>query len=232
MAFQQFKFDKIATQSRGIFNIYIYETEDTLIDVLATDYFLPCRFHNESDWAGSIIKCKCSDGMFELEIVNGIAIVSANQDLTGWAQYQDTQYTVGAQFSVLAGTDTILPNNAGLVIESQLPSDITSFYSAGKITGRNGDGISITVDMIVTPSSGVATYVEVWFDIGSPVGELYRRILTFPKGAGVELPINFTVIGYTLETWEANGALVYIKSNGPITVYNQRYVITRTHKAR
>lgn len=229
--FNQFKFDKIASQSRGIFNIYIYETDGSLIQVTQSNYFSACRFNNDTDWAGSIIKLKCADGVFELQVVNGTAIVSSSQDLTGWAQYQDTQYTVGAQFSIPANTDTILPNNAGGIIESQLPSDIDSFYSGGKIRGRNGDGIGITVDMTVTPSSGAATYVEIWFDIGAPVGELYRRILTFPKGSGVELPINFTVIGYTLGTWEANGATTYIRSNGPITVYNQRYVITRTHKA-
>ena len=155
-----------------------------------------------------------------------------NYDQTGWADYQDTQYSDGSPFSVSANTDTVLPNNAGNVVDSQKPSDVTTFYDGSVITGRNGDGIAITVDLVATPTSASATNVEIWFDIGGSVGELYRRILTFPKGSGVARAINFSVAGYTLNTWEANGATVYIRSNGPVNVYGMRYVITRTHKAQ
>lgn len=151
---------------------------------------------------------------------------------SGWGQYQDTQYTQGSPFSLTADTDTILPNNAGSVIESQLPTDVAELYDGSVITGRNGDGILITVDMNATPTSVAATALEVWIDIGAPVGELYRRILTFPKGNGVERAINFSVSGYTLGTWEANGGTVYVRSNGPVDIHAIRYVITRTHKAR
>ena len=154
----------------------------------------------------------------------------ANTFFTGWAQYADTQYTDIAPFSILADTDTVLPNNAGNVIESQLPADVSTFYSAGKITGRNGDGLGITIDFTATPTAGSATFIEVWIDIGGAVGQLYRRIISFPKGTGVERPVNFTVIGYTLGTWEANGGTVYVRSNGPVDIYGQRYVLTRTHK--
>lgn len=156
------------------------------------------------------------------------AIVSL--DDTGWAQYQDTQYTSGSPLSISADTDTVLPNNAGNVIETQKPRDVTSFYDGTYITGRAGDGLTITVDFLATPTSASTTYLEVWFDIGGAVGELYRRIISFPKGNGVLRPVNFTVSGYTLDTWEANGATTYIRANGPLEVYNIRYVVTRTHR--
>lgn len=151
--------------------------------------------------------------------------------VTGWAQYADTQYTLAAPFSISADTDTILPNNGLAVIDSQKPSDVTTFYADGKILGRSGDGIMITVDCNAVPSSASSTYVEIWFDIGGSVGELYRRIVTFPKGNGVLRPINFTVAGYTLGTWEANGAITHVRSDGPVDISDIRYVITRTHKA-
>lgn len=155
----------------------------------------------------------------------------ASLDDTGWAQYADTQYTCsGTPFSIIADTDTVLPNNAGQVLASERPVDIPSFYNGSVITGRTGDGVLITVDLTATPTSAAATYVELWFDIGAPVGELYRRIATFPKGNGAPRPVNFTVSGYTLGTWETNGATVYVRSNGPINVCNTRYVITRTHR--
>lgn len=161
-----------------------------------------------------------------------LANTALQPDVTGWANYQDTQYTSGAPFSVLANTDTILPNNAGSVIDSQKPADVATFYDGSVITGRNGDGVLITVDMIATPTSAGTSTLETWFDIGGGVGELYRRIVTFPKGNGVARPINFSVSGYTLNTWEANGATTYVRANGTITIHDIRYLITRTHKAR
>ena len=154
----------------------------------------------------------------------------ASLDDTGWAQYADTQYTSGAPFSITADTDTVLPNNAAQVLESEKPSDVTTFYDGSVITGRNGDGITITVDLTATPTSAAATFIELWFDIGAPVGELYRRIVTFPKGNGVARPVNFTVTGYTLGTWELNGATAYVRANGPVDIHAIRYVITRTHR--
>lgn len=156
------------------------------------------------------------------------AIVSL--DDTGWGQYADTQYTSGSPLSILADTDTVLANNKGSVIETYKPRDVTTFYDGAVINGKEGDGILITVDFQALPTNANATYIEVWFDIGGSVGELYRRIISFPKGAGVVRPVNFTVGGYTLNTWEANGATVFCRANGPVDIYGIRYVIQRTHR--
>jgi len=157
--------------------------------------------------------------------------ITRTNDNTGWGQYQDTLYTDIAPFSILADTDTVLPNNAGGIIDSQKPSDVTTFYDGTVITGRAGDGLGITIDFTATPTAGSATFIEVWIDIGGAVGQLYKRIISFPKGTGIERPVNFTVIGYTLGTWETNGGTVYVRSDGPVDIYGQRYVLTRTHKA-
>jgi len=149
----------------------------------------------------------------------------------GWAQYADTQYTSGSPFSVAANTDTILPNNAGNNIETQKPLDVDTFYDGTVITGRNGDGIAITVDLLAIPTNANTSFVEIWFDIGSGQ-DLYKRIITFPKGNGVVRPINFSVSGYTLNTWEANGATVKVRADNTVDLYDIRYVITRTSKAK
>lgn len=162
---------------------------------------------------------------------NGSAAATVST-ITGWGAYNDTQYTSGSPLSIIADTDTLFPNNAGAVIESQKPSDVTTFYDGSVITGRSGDGALITIDLIATPTSVATTALEIWFDIGGAVGELYRRIVTFPKGNGIPRPINFTTSVYTLDTWEINGATVYVRANGPVDLYNIRYVITRTHKSR
>jgi hypothetical protein len=164
-----------------------------------------------------------------------VALFNSNFDelygAFGWAQYADTQYTVGSPLSVAADTDTVLPNNALNNIDSQKPTDVDTFYDGTIITGRSGDGIAITVDMLAKPTNTNTSYIEIWFDIGSGQ-DLYKRIITFPKGNGVERPINFSVSGYTLGTWEANGATVYVKADNTVDLYDIRYVITRTSKAK
>ena len=156
---------------------------------------------------------------------------------TGWGDYVDTQYTSASPFSVLGDTITNLPNNRGSIIETQKPYDVDTFYDGSVIKGREGDGILVTIDFIAKPTNANTTFVEVWLDItggvGTPVkfANLYKRIISFPKGNGVQRPINFTFGGYTLATWEANGGIVKVLGNGTFDLYDVRYVITRTHKA-
>lgn len=85
MAFLQFKFDQVTFQSRDIFNTYIYETDDTIAEVLTTGYFDACRFAQSDDWAGSIIQCKCSDTYAEVyALANGATelVMPAAADVT------------------------------------------------------------------------------------------------------------------------------------------------------
>lgn len=162
----------------------------------------------------------------------GLGLTSRQPTDSGWGDYVDTQYTSAVPFVVAADTDTLLPNNKGSTIETQKPSDVDTFYDGSKITGRDGDAMTVTVDCKLRPTNLATTVAEFWVDIGGGIGELYRRVITFPKGSGIERPVNFTVSVYTLATWEANGGTVYVRANGTMDIYNVRYVITRTHKAR
>lgn len=69
MGFVQEKIDRSSSQSRGIFNKYVYTTEDTLADVQTPGYFAACRFAvldgaetNGNGWHNGIIEAHCSDG--------------------------------------------------------------------------------------------------------------------------------------------------------------------------
>lgn len=75
MAFTQFTLDRSILQSRGIFNKYIYKTNDTMSDVLTANYFAESRFiaidndeTNGMGWNGGIIEAQCSDGVVGGEI--------------------------------------------------------------------------------------------------------------------------------------------------------------------
>lgn len=157
---------------------------------------------------------------------------------TGFADYADTQYTVGSPFAVTGGVDTLLPNNAGLIYDTEKPTDIATFYDGTVITGRDGDGLTFTFEFIAVPTNVGTTTIEIWLDItggtGTPtnLANLYRRLETFEKGVGVEKTITYSISGYTRNTWEANGGVVKIRTNGTCDIYGVRYVLHRTHKAR
>lgn len=151
----------------------------------------------------------------------------------GWATYSDGVYTSAAPLTLVSNTDTALPNNAASVIDSQKPLDVTTFYDSGtgKITGRNGDGIALTV-FFKALSSQNQQWIDVWLDIGG-IGELYRQTFAFPRGSGQERGILWGLpSAYTLGSWEANGATLYVRSNAAISLYGIVYNISRTHKAR
>lgn len=151
---------------------------------------------------------------------------------TGWASYVDTQYTEASPLSVVGGATTPLPNNAGTVIDFQKPTDITSFYENGLITGRNGDNLDVMIYFKAVPSV-INQSVDIWVDIGGSIGELYRQTFAFPRGAGTPRGILYALpSAYTLGTWEANGGRIYIESTDNFTVYDINYNFDRSHKAR
>lgn len=156
---------------------------------------------------------------------------------TGWGVYGDNALTEGTPLSLTGGAAYVnLPNNAASKIETQKPVDIDTFYdeSITKITGRNGDGLNITLSFAVKPTTNQVTMVTVVPDIGGAIGEIedYARDVSFSKGQNVEQRYLSSFDVYTLDTWEANGAQLKIKADQNCEIYNVRYLLTRTHKAK
>lgn len=110
-------------------------------------------------------------------------------------------------------------------------ADVDGTLGDGYITGQQGDAYIVTFDFKVKPTNGATTYIEDWIDIGGSVGELYRRISTFPKGTNAERSIVRTTAVYTLDTWEANGGTVYVRSDNTCDIYDIRFTIFRLFKA-
>ena len=152
---------------------------------------------------------------------------------SGWASYIDTGFPdAGTPFTLSAATDTQLPNNAGTVIDFQKPADVTTFYDGNVITGRNGDNLDIMLYFKAVPSA-VGQFLDIWIDIGGSVGELYRQTFSFPKGAGVERGVLYSLSSaYTLDTWEANGGTVFLRSDASMDIYDINFNFDRSHKAK
>ena len=178
------------------------------------------------------IKNEVEQGANTADRIGGLfeKIVTKN----GWASYSDTQYiNAGSAFTLTADTDTILPNNAGNIVDSQIPYDITEFYNSTskKILGKNGDSLDIMIYFKAIPTN-VSQWLDVWIDIDGSIGELYRQTFTFPKGTGEERGILYALSSaYTLGTWEANGGIVYVRSNATLYLHSFNFNFDRTHKA-
>ncbi|MCF7560890.1 hypothetical protein L3X39_09610 [Sabulilitoribacter multivorans] len=157
-----------------------------------------------------------------------------SNDYTGWGDYVDGVYTSASPLTLSAGNKITLPNNATTIRDSQKPIDVTEFYNStnSTITGRDGDGINIVIEFKIRPTANQTTKITVAIDIGAPVGEIYIRDFITSKGVGVEHYYLSSFSGYTLGTWETNGGTVKIESDYSAEIYDIRYVITRTHKAR
>lgn len=98
------------------------------------------------------------------------------------------------------------------------------------ITGREGDNLDLMIYFKATPSS-TNSYIDIWVDIGGAIGELYRQTILFrdtsQKGVLYALPSAFT-----LNTWEANGGIVYIEPSVNMTIHSINFNFDRSHKAR
>lgn len=145
---------------------------------------------------------------------------------TGWGLYQDT-----AAAQSIATTRTVFTINKGTVIETQKPSDVTTFFDANKITGRNGDAIVVKVQCVFTPDDATASEILFEVDIGGAIGVVESQAFGLVSGAGVGHPISWTFVAYTLGTWAANGGTIYVTCDGPGKLTAKRTVIARAHKA-
>ena len=167
---------------------------------------------------------------------NGVKeVVQATGD-TGWAVYTDTVYTSGSPFTVNTGATDTLPNNAGTIINNQIPTGVTSFYNPAtlKITPQNdGDYYVSTIRFKAQTTAPTSGYMDFGIDIGGALGVQFRETKVFAKGAGIEHSFSIVVPMFTAVTFIANGGLVKITAgNGNITIYDITYQIDRTHKAK
>lgn len=154
---------------------------------------------------------------------------------TGWGVYTDTQYTALSPFAIAGGPAAVkLPNNAGSKIETQKPADIATFYNSTskKLQAKSGDAYAITIDFWIVSKSASLVSFDIWFDMGAPIGQFYNRTITLPKEVNDAHAVAQTLAVYAGDTWQANGAEVYIQADHACEIYGVRYLMNRTHLAR
>lgn len=101
---------------------------------------------------------------------------------------------------------------------------------SGLLYGGLYDGVSIMIYCKAIPSAA-NQYVDMYIDIGGSIAPLYSETKDFPRGAGIEHGLKFTVpAGYNYDTWYVNGGIVYIESNADLDIYGINFNYAITHR--
>ncbi|GAA0729986.1 hypothetical protein [Sphingomonas japonica] len=149
-------------------------------------------------------------------------------DKSGWANYRDS--TAGQ--ALVADTRAQWTNNAATIDDSEKPTDVATYWDAADnaVPGMAGDAVVLRIQSTFTPSDGTASMLTMDLDIGG--GTLVdQQSIAITGGAGVPQRISFTSLGFQRDTWEANGAKVYVTADGPGDLTNKRILVARMHKA-
>jgi len=185
--------------------------------------------HGDGKFNGTVV---VSDGTINSHAVN----LGQLNKRTGWASYKDTVYTLASPFTILDTVTSAIPNNAGTVINNQLPLGVTSFYNSGtgKITPElEGDYYITTIRLKASTTAVMGGHADFGIDIGGALGVIFKETIIFAKGANVEHNFAFVCPGYTAATFVANGGIPKLTAlgGGDVKIYDIEYQIDRTHRA-
>lgn len=160
---------------------------------------------------------------------------TGNPAQLGWGEYVDGTYTAASPDSLVADTpkQLIIDTTVGLgyTHEDQLPRDISTFWDHANnvIPGLVGDAYLISIQFKAKPTEVACSYLEWWLEIGGV--HHFERILSFPKGAGVERNITFTTMAHVHANW-GDGASMWISAPGTADIYDKEVLISRLHAGR
>tara|TARA_R110001592_G_C13193009_1_gene753659 strand:+ start:956 stop:1510 length:555 start_codon:yes stop_codon:yes gene_type:complete len=154
----------------------------------------------------------------------------------GWARYVDTQYDVNTPFVIAEDAFIPLPNNAGEIINSQLPIGVDSFYDPllGVILPDTDlDKLRFTFRFKAKTDAPSGGQLGFGIDIGGSLGVIFKDSRLFIKGANVEQDFTFDIGGYTGSTFLTNKGTPLIGAiRGNASIYDVELQIERTQKGR
>jgi hypothetical protein len=149
---------------------------------------------------------------------------------TGWAYYQDAQYTVGSPLAPNASTRTRLTNDGlGSNTETgQLPSGVSAFWDVAtdKLIGVvNGDSYDLTVDV---PTQTESILIELDIGDGSPDIPIVSRTVSFGESGIRKVSIGFPY--FSLATFVANGGKLFVTTSAAsFEIYDIALLIKRDY---
>jgi len=158
----------------------------------------------------------------------------------GWANFADSQYTVGSPLSLNAGNSyRVKLTNDGLRAGSstaEWPIGLTLPWDTvtNKLIGT-GDGDKFTYRLNFKAQDGAASVLlDIIFDIGGAIGEISRRSQSIAKGASIETSIEAYSSYFTGATFVANGGEIFLDasfSSNDVDIWEISLLIEKTYTA-
>ncbi|RDC59782.1 hypothetical protein HME9302_00977 [Alteripontixanthobacter maritimus] len=155
---------------------------------------------------------------------------------TGWADYQDGQYSNTSPQAFATDTNTTVEIDGAVSQTQELPFGIATFWDnvTNTIqTPQAGSGLMISFETIIRRATGTGEWaVDCFIDIGiaGPV-ELYPRTISHNKITG-DKKITWTTGAYALDTWDANGGKIIMRPSVDALAYKSRVIVHQTHRGR
>lgn len=155
------------------------------------------------------------------------------KDTTGWIEYSDLTYTDSNRLTIGTTLQNFSMTNISLR-QADKPTDVVwnDWFNGTHVLSDAAGSSYVYKWRYKAEPQAVNAYCEAFWNIGGAVGQLPLRLITFPKGNGVEQIGTFTNIEYTLDTWYQNGALIQIQCSDNVEFWDIELTIERLHIGR
>ena len=149
-------------------------------------------------------------------------------NMTGWGSYADSSHTIGSPLSISSGVRATLDNDAVNKIETQIPSDSTTFFypvTQTIIATNDGDSYNLSIRFKAKMSVNNG-YFDIDLDIGGAQGIISQESIVFTRASNTEQRFDIDLTVFSGATFVANGGTLSITpQNGNMEIYDIRFVI-------
>lgn len=147
-------------------------------------------------------------------------------NLTGWQSYKDTQYTQATPFPLSAQVETVIPNNAEVVL-GNLPINTTAFYTPTnqKMNLQDEGGLySVKIRFkVATPTE--ANDIRVTFSKDTTENPFVQDIVIPVSANPRNINVNTTIYGDSVLV--SNGMSVRLFADKATSIYDVEFVIAK-----
>jgi hypothetical protein len=178
----------------------------------------------------------------ELPAINKVTAADMNEikasvnelydERSGWARYDDTQYTSALPYVITGETPFTVSNNAGSVINNEIHSAVP-FYDAStqKIQAEGENDVYILTFAFKAKIENANGYMDVYLEGGN--GTPYERVhqtVAFPRGNNVEHTFAINLVYYADSDVVTNGLSLKVEASHNGNIYDVIYFVQCTQK--
>lgn len=147
---------------------------------------------------------------------------------TGWASYKDGTYTDASPLVIAPNTQVVLPNSAGIAIETNLPDSVTTFYNSvnQKYLLQDPEGFySVRVRFKVQAGSQ-SDYINVSMSKDTTENPYSEDRLV--RGDSLIHDMNFSTVMYGDTPLSTNGLTIRVKTySRQMSIYNIEVTVSK-----